>query len=101
MKPIKKVLFLSNIASIGKGNGELDVLFEYVRIIFLLDFISYNKIVKTISKNKAEYRKLWETIGQLDAGIAVSFYRKTLENYCLPTFCEDEKTYHLKIWSIH
>ncbi|MGX9134328.1 MutS-related protein [Rummeliibacillus sp. JY-2-4R] len=91
VKPIKKVLFLSNIASIGKGNGEFDVLFEYVRIIFLLDFISYNKIVKTISKNKAEYRRLWETIGQLDAGIAVAFYRKTLGNYCNPKFCEEEE----------
>ncbi|MBK3496327.1 hypothetical protein JFL43_15945 [Viridibacillus sp. YIM B01967] len=91
VQPIKKVLMLSNISSLGRGNGDLDIIFEYIRILFLLDFISYNNIIKTISTHKAEYRELWQLIGQLDAGIAVAFYRKSLNTYCIPTFVEEEE----------
>ncbi|MEK5530182.1 hypothetical protein BK128_14070 [Viridibacillus sp. FSL H7-0596] len=91
VQPIKKVLVLSNITSIGRGNGDFDIIFEYIRILFLLDFITYNNIIKTISKHKEEYRDLWQLIGQLDAGVAVAFYRKSLDTYCIPTFMEKEE----------
>ncbi|WP_144510714.1 MutS-related protein [Bacillus sp. FJAT-22090] len=92
MKPLKKILFLSNISSLGnKGGGEFDVIFEYIRILFLLDFISYNKIVKTISHHQKEYREVWQLIGKLDAAIAVAFYRKSINTYCTPTFVGKEE----------
>ena len=91
VEPIKKVLVLDNFASIGRGGGDFDAIFEYIRILFLLDFLSYNNIIKTISNNKVEFRELWELIGQLDAGIAVAFYRKSLNTYCTPTFVEKEE----------
>ena len=92
MKPLKKILFLSNISSLGnKGGGELDVIFEYIRILFLLDFISYNKIVKTISQHQKQYREVWQLIGKLDAAIAVAFYRKSLDTYCTPQFVDKEE----------
>lgn len=91
VQPIKKVLVLSNITSIGRGKGDFEIISEYIRIFFLLDFISYNNIIKTISAHKAEYRELWQLIGQLDAGIAVAFYRKSLNTYCIPTFVEEEE----------
>jgi len=91
VEPIKKVLVLDNFASIGRGGGDFDAIFEYIRILFLLDFLSYNNIIKTISNNRVEFRELWELIGQLDAGIAVAFYRKSLNTYCTPTFVEKEE----------
>lgn len=92
MKPLKKILFLSNISSLGnKGGGEFDVIFEYIRILFLLDFISYNKIVKTISDYQKQYREVWQLIGKLDAAIAVAFYRKSVGTYCTPKFVDKEE----------
>ncbi|MFF2753794.1 hypothetical protein ACFVR1_08580 [Psychrobacillus sp. NPDC058041] len=92
MKPLKKILFLSNISSLGnKGGGEFDVIFEYIRILFLLDFISYNKIVKTISHHQKQYREVWQLIGKLDAAIAVAFYRKSIDTYCTPKFVDNEE----------
>lgn len=92
MKPIKKILFLSNISSLGhKGGGEFDTVFEYIRILFLLDFISYNKIVKTISNHQEEYREVWRFIGKLDAAIAVAHYRKSIDKYCTPHFIDKEE----------
>ena len=64
VQPIKKILVVDRIISFGSGGGgDFDLIFEYIRILFLLDFISYNKIIKTISKHRDEYRDVWERIG--------------------------------------
>ncbi len=92
MKPLKKILFLSNFVSIGnKGGGEFDVVFEYIRILFLIDFISYSKIIDTVAKHAENYREVWQIIGKLDAAIAVAFYRHSLTSYCTPTFTDSEE----------
>lgn len=92
LKPLKKMLFLSNFTSIGnKGGGEFDVLFEYIRILFLIDFISYGKIIGTVTKHVDNYREIWQVIGKLDAAIAIAYYRHTLTSYCTPEFTESEE----------
>ena len=92
VQPIKKILVVDRIVSFGSGGGgDFDLIFEYIRILFLLDFISYNKIIQTISKHRDEYRDVWERIGELDAAIAVAFYRKSLDTYCTPIFIDNEK----------
>ena len=92
MKPLKKILFLSNFVSIGnKGGGDFDVVFEYIRILFLIDFISYSKIIDTVAKHAENYREVWQIIGKLDAAIAVAFYRHSLTSYCTPTFTDSEE----------
>ena len=92
VRPLKKILTLTKIVAFGKdGGGEFDFLFEYIRILFLLDFISYNKIIKTVATHKEEYRHIWERIGELDAAIAVAFYHKSLDTYCTPIFSNQEE----------
>ncbi|MEK5037563.1 MutS-related protein [Sporosarcina sp. FSL K6-3457] len=92
VRPLKKILALTKIVAFGKdGGGEFDFLFEYIRILFLLDFISYNKIIKTVANHKEKYREIWERIGELDAAIAVAFYRKSLDTYCTPIFSDQEE----------
>ena len=91
IKPLKKISFFGKIVSFGGNGGEFDVLFEYFRILFLLDLIAYNQIIKTIAKHQAEYREVWRQIGKLDAAIAVAFYRKSLAVYSTPTFIKEEE----------
>ncbi|MFC5601870.1 MutS-related protein [Sporosarcina koreensis] len=92
LKPLKKLLFLSNFVSVGnKGGGEFDVIFEYIRILFLIDFISYNKIIGTVTKHADNYREVWQVIGKLDAAVAVAFYRHSLTSYCKPEFTDSEE----------
>ncbi len=92
VQPIKKVLTFNTVVGVGRqSGGDMDVIFEYIRILFLLDFISYNKIIKTVSNHKEQYRAVWERIGELDAAIAVVFYRKSLDTYCTPTFVDKEE----------
>ncbi|MCZ2260942.1 MutS-related protein [Sporosarcina sp. G11-34] len=90
IKPIKRISFWGNLVSSGEGSA-FDLFFEYIRMLFMLDFIAYNKIVRTIGNYQEEYRKVWERIGEIDSAIAVAFYRKSLDTYCTPTFVEEEK----------
>ena len=90
VKPIKRISFWGNLVSPGEGSA-FDLFFEYIRMLFMLDFIAYNKIVRTIADYQDEYREVWERIGELDSAIAVAFYRKSLDTYCKPTFVEEEE----------
>lgn len=91
-KGLRKTSFWGKVLSIG-GNrgGDFDVLFEYFRIVFLLDFIAYNRIVKTMVSYRNTYKQLWESIGELDAAIAVAHYRKSLALYTTPKFVDKEE----------
>lgn len=91
VRPIKKVITFNKLASFGSGGtGELDLLFEYIRILFLLDFISFNSISKTIASHRKEFREVWMLIGKLDAAIAIGYYRKSLDIYCTPNFVDED-----------
>lgn len=91
-KGLKRVSFFGKVLSIGTyTGGDFDILLEYFRIVFLLDFISYNQIVKAIVTHQNAYQQLWEAIGELDAAIAVAFYRKSLSTYTLPQFIDKEE----------
>jgi hypothetical protein len=91
VEPIRKMLVLERVVSLGKGAGDLEGLFEYIRIIFMLDFISYFFIIRMLQDHKHEYEALWKAIGKIDAGIAVAFYRRTIGDYCTPDFIDKEK----------
>lgn len=84
IKPIRKLLYFGRI-------GTLEGIFEYVRIILLLDYISYFFMIRMINKHKDQYEKLWKIIGELDTGIAVAFYRHSIGDYCRPTFIQNEE----------
>lgn len=89
---LRKISFWGKVLSIG-GNrgGDFDFLFEYFRIVFLLDFIAYNRIVQAMITYRTSYKRLWESIGELDAAIAVAFYRKSLAQYTIPKFVDEEE----------
>lgn len=84
IKPIRKLLYWGRI-------GKLEGIFEYVRILFLLDYISYYIMIRMMNKHKDQYEKLWKIIGELDTGIAVAFYRHSIDDYCNPTFIQNEE----------
>lgn len=91
VKPIKKMRYFDKVVTLGKGKGDLEGLLEYIRIIFLLDFISHYNSINIITKHQVNYREIWQTIGALDAAIAVVLYRHTKSDYCIPTYVSEEK----------
>lgn len=71
--------------------SDLDFLAEYFRIITLSNIRGYNRVIKTLDENTEVFRRLYQSVGELDAMIAVLSYRKSLDYYCLPGFIADSR----------
>lgn len=64
--------------------SELNMLSEYFNMLFLEEFINYEKVKNTIIKN-AEYLKvIYEYVGTIDALISVASYRDSLNYFTTP-----------------
>ncbi len=85
----KKIIGFANIV-LSKPVGDMGFLLEYIKIIFLTDYTSYNRILNIICKNREMFHQLWLEIGKLDAAISVASYRKSVEYYSTPVFSEND-----------
>lgn len=66
-----------------KGNGNpLGVLLDYLRMIFYLDLIQFNKALNAVRGHLTEIDDMITLIGRLDAAVAAGSYRKSLEGEC-------------------
>ncbi|MDL2236527.1 hypothetical protein LJC56_01680 [Christensenellaceae bacterium OttesenSCG-928-K19] len=65
---------------------DLDAILIYVRYIFLLDIIRYNRVIKKILQNQDEIRTLYESLGKIDTLVSVLSFRRSLESYAVPQF---------------
>ncbi len=71
--------------------SDFDFLAEYIRAIFLTNIRSYNRIIKVLDENTKAFRRLYRSVGELDAMIAVLSFRKSLPYYCQPEFVTDSR----------
>lgn len=87
------------IAAAGQGSGNpLDVLIDYLRMMFYLDLIRFNKALHDLRKYMDDVDRLITIIGQLECAVAIASYRKSLgEKWCVPKLCkEHEKALFLR-----
>lgn len=75
--------------NISTNGNPFDVVLDYARMIFHVDLIKYNNVLRTVKDNESKIRRLYEIIGLMDSGIAVSEYKKSLKFYCEPEFVDD------------
>jgi len=87
----------------GKNpNGDMmDILLDYVRMLFHTDLIKFNSMLNCFKKNRETLNEMFVSIGTLDSMIAVASFRKMLDYYCIPElesksnpFMEAEVLYH-------
>ncbi|MGX6979812.1 MutS-related protein [Vagococcus elongatus] len=74
-----------------KGDTDAEVFFEYLNMMFMVPFISYNIVVDKIKKYRQEATALVELLGAVDAAIAVANFQKLLPYYCRSEFISDKK----------
>ncbi|KNZ40314.1 MutS-related protein [Acetobacterium bakii] len=70
------------------GSSDLDLFLDYLKIITLYDFRTYNKAIALVSKNKEAFHRIYQGIGELDMAIAVASFRESLTGTVTPTFTE-------------
>lgn len=84
----KKMIFLT-----GSGRGFdnlLDVVLDYIRMIFHVDFLAYNAVLKEVKNKEAVIMRLVYSMGELDAAISIASFRHLLALKCKPEFTQYE-----------
>ncbi len=71
------------------GTSDLDLLLDYLRIITLSDFRTYNKAIALVTKHSAAFHRLYQHIGELDLAIALASFRESLPGTVTPVFTKD------------
>lgn len=77
-----------------KGNGNpLGILTDYLRMIFYLDLIQFNKALRAVRGHLSEIDEMVTLFGQIETAIVIGSYRKSLQDeYCIPSIRFEQNT---------
>ena len=64
----------------------VDVIMDYVRMLFHVDLIRFHSMHKFCSEHEEEIRDLYEILGGIETAVCISRFRETLPYYCTPEF---------------
>lgn len=64
----------------------IDVIMDYVRMIFHVDLIRFNQMKKKALGHEKEINSLYDALGELELALSVCAYRESLLYYCEPEF---------------
>lgn len=80
-----------NAGSGKTGGNPLEVIMDYVRMIFHVDLIVFNKMLRQLRRHVAEIDLLISRTGLLEAAVSVAAFRASLKNgWCAPEFTDSE-----------
>lgn len=71
-----------------KSNSEAELFFDYLSMIFMLPFISYNFVIAKLVNYEKEAKEVWRLLGELEVAAAVLNYRTIMPDTCQPVFTE-------------
>ncbi|BCJ95070.1 DNA mismatch repair protein MutS [Anaerocolumna cellulosilytica] len=66
-----------------------DIVLDYFRMLFHIDLIKFNSMLKCFKKNKDALNHMYENIGIIDSMIAAASFRTMLDYYCIPVLKKD------------
>lgn len=84
--------FSANSMWIHMGGGSsmsgnpLDIILDYLRMLTHIDLIIFNHLFKKLQGRKNEVATLVRVLGEIEACIAIGWYRNTLPYYTIPDF---------------
>lgn len=71
--------------------SEANIFYEYTNLIFLRELRSYEDVKEIIIKNSDKLKRIYSYIGEIDALIAISSFRESLEFYSTPLLINGKK----------
>lgn len=88
MKGIRRGSFWVFTASDSRTSGNpLEVILDYLRMMFHVDLIIFNRMVKQLRLHVADADRLIALAGFLEAAVSVCWFRASLqEGFCLPEY---------------
>lgn len=80
----RKAVFLTS-KNAGAGDP-LQLIMDYIRMVFHVDILTYNSIVKEVKDKTDKIMLLIDNMGELDAAISIASFRELLVLKCMPEF---------------
>lgn len=68
--------------------GELEALSIFLKAIFLIDLLSYNRVIGRLVRYRGEFARLFAAVGELDAVLSILSFRQSLPHWCAPAFSD-------------
>lgn len=80
----------SNANRGGNASGDIvNMLFDYIRMVFHVDLIKFNSMLKYLKNHVEDVDILIGTLGYMESAVAVWIFRQSLDNgWCMPEFTE-------------
>lgn len=66
----------------------IDVIMDYIRMIFHVDLIKFNNMKKCAMAHEEEIKSLYEALGEIELAICICTLREEKEGWCRPQFTE-------------
>lgn len=88
---LRRGSFIVLSSETGKMSGNpLDVLLDYIRMIFHWDLIQFNKMLKKLRLHIEDVDALISLVGYVESSIAIGAFRTSLPEYCVPEVLFEE-----------
>jgi len=68
----------------GFSGSLADLIMDYVRMLFHIDLIAFERVRRFAAEHTKEVEALYESLGELEACVAVASFRESLDGWCLP-----------------
>lgn len=79
-------------SNIGTAGNPLELIFTYVRMIFHVDLIIFNHMLKELRIHAQDIDGLVTNLGYIEATISIGYYRASIEHgLCCPCFTESDE----------
>ncbi len=83
-------------------NGDLlQMLLDYMRMLFHIDLLKFNSMLKAFAKKSEEFDDMFAVVGFLDSAISIASFRELMSDYSIPKlektdkpFIDAEELYH-------
>lgn len=96
LKSLKNAYF-----NISENVGELDMIFDYIRMFLLSDVITIERLNSTIGKNNDDLKVIYNFLGAVDSAITIASYRVSLSYFTKPTFLKGNEEKYLRFEEIY
>ena len=92
LKPMRRNSFWVMSSNRGGQSSSdiLGMLLDYVRMVFHVDLIKFNRMLQTLRKHTEEVDTLVMNFGLLECSAAIMIYRQSMCGWCRPEFTEQK-----------
>lgn len=91
LNPMRRNSFWLMSGFRGNATEIITMLLDYIRMVFHIDLIKFNSMLRVVRGHIEEIDGLITEVGYLESVVCTWIYRKSLDAYCMPEFVEEDR----------